>query len=250
MKDIAVAIIASGLVCFASALFITSFTSIGLFTLGEPVFFTSCLLLSPYSSAFIGGVGFSLASFLLGYPHYVPASLMIKSIAGFTISTLSKRVKKRVVDVTSSLILAILFGLIGAFKFSGEIYFGYTTIFFLGERVLEHNGLWAQGVYLPSVIWFLMSLALIIAIILSEYRGVKGIKWFGASLLSGCILIVFSYLVYEMFIMPAVFNVKVDAVANISVNAGQSILAAAIAMIAGSVIQLLKQYYKPSKIIN
>ncbi|MEM1756925.1 MAG: ECF transporter S component, partial [Candidatus Bathyarchaeia archaeon] len=245
MREIVEIIIASGLVCLASMLFVTSFTSMGLFTFGEPLFFISCLLLGPYSSAFIGGVGFSLASFLLGYPHYVLASLMIKSAAGFVVSTLSKRIKNRFVDITSSLILAILFGLVGAFKFSGEIYFGYTTAFFLGERVLEHNGLWAQKVYLPDVAWFLMSLALISAIILSEYKGVRGNKWFGASLLSGCILIVLSYLLYEVFIMPTVFNVTVDAISNVSVNAGQSILAATIAMVVGKLIRLSETIYKP-----
>ncbi|MEM2093284.1 MAG: hypothetical protein QXE16_03255 [Candidatus Bathyarchaeia archaeon] len=240
IRKILAAIITTGLVCFASALFVTSFTSMGLFTFGEPIFFTACLLLEPFESAFVGGVGFSSASLLLGYPHYALASLMIKSLAGFTISK-TKILKNRIVNLASSLILALLFGLVGVLKFSGEIYLGYTKTFFLGERILEFEGLWAQSIYIPSWCWIAASAIIIIIIMLMEFKEVGRGEWAGAPLLSGCLLIVLGYLLYEALIMPAIFNVKVDAIANISVNGGQSILAATIAMVAGKIIQPLRQ---------
>lgn len=233
-------IIATVFACFASALFVTSFTSIGLFTFGELAFFISCLLLSPYASAFVGGIGLSSASLLLGYPHYALASLTIKSIAGFTISKALKTLKSRTVNFASSLILALLFGLMGVLKFSGEIYFGYTNTFFLGERVLEFGGLWAQSLYLPSWGWIAASAIIIIIIIFTELKKAGCSEWAGAPLLGGCFIIVLGYLLYEALAMPVIFNVKVDAIANISVNAGQSILAATAAMVIGKIIHLLR----------
>lgn len=241
MRETLEVIITAALVCLASALFVTSFSSMGLFTLGEPVFFTACLLLGPYESAFVGGVGFSFASLLLGYPHYVLASLMIKSLAGFIISKASETLKSRIANLASSLILASLFGLVGMLKFSGEIYFGCTRTFFLGERILEFGGLWAQSLYMPYWCWIAASAIIILAIIFTEFRERGHSGWKGAPLLSGCLMIVLSYYLYEALIMPAIFNVKVDAVANISVNAGQSILAATVAMVVDKIIQLLRQ---------
>jgi len=241
VRKILMAIIFAWLVGFASALFVTSFTSTGLFAFGEPIFFIACLLLDPYASAFVGGIGFSLASILLGYPHYVLASLMIKSLAGFAISKVSKLLKNRTVNFVASLVLVLLFGLVGALKFSGEIYLGYTTVFFLGERVLEFEGLRAYGLYLPYWSWIVVSAAIVFIMTLTEFKKIGRSEWAGVSLLIGCFLIIMGYLLYEAVIMPAIFGVKVDAVANISVNAGQSILGATIAMLLSKIIQLIRK---------
>jgi len=54
----------------------------GFFNIGETMVYTTALIFGPFVGAFAGGVGSGLADLFLGYPHYAPATLLIKGCEG------------------------------------------------------------------------------------------------------------------------------------------------------------------------
>ena len=54
----------------------------GFFNIGETMIFITALLFGPLIGSFAGGVGSMVADILLGYPHYAPATLVIKACEG------------------------------------------------------------------------------------------------------------------------------------------------------------------------
>jgi uncharacterized membrane protein len=122
LKRAIVIVLLALLVYAASIIFITSFNTMSLFTFGELIFFLSTLFMDPVSNALIGGVGFSLASFWLVYTHYLPASLIIKGLAGFAIGKIHgyKKLMNKLLSVSSSLLLIFLFWFFGGCNLLGR----------------------------------------------------------------------------------------------------------------------------------
>jgi uncharacterized membrane protein len=231
------------LVSFSSGVFIFVPSSLGLFSLGEPLFFLSALLFGSFVGAFVGGVGFALSNLLLGYPHYVFASLSVNFLAGFVVGGLNRDVRRvnRILGLASSLILVLLFGLVGVTIYSGEVFLGCVKNFFLGERVLMFDGLYAFSVYVSEWFWIINSILIAFYIFLVDFR--RNCKYRNASLslLVGCFIIVFGYFVYETFMLPYLFNIKVSSVANVFTNIGHSVLSATIAYLFSEIVQFKKR---------
>lgn len=241
IKQWSVAVFLAIIVGFASGLFMFVPVSRGLFTVAEPLIFVLALLSGPYVGAFVGGVGSALASYLLGYPHYVVASLTVKASAGFMIGwiiRLKQPTENKLLSIVMSLILILFFGLAGVKIYSGDVYFGYVKTFFLGENVLSPGGLQAYGMFVPEWFWVISSATIAAYIILCELKSATKLNWASIALLSGCSVMIFGYFLYETFLMPTFFGVTVDPVANITTNAGQSILSATIALILGRTFML------------
>lgn len=88
---VAVAAVFTAFVCVATMLFSIYVPSTeGFFNIGESMVFLSALLFGPFVGAFAGGVGSSLADLLLGYPHYAPATLVIKAREGYVVGVLNR----------------------------------------------------------------------------------------------------------------------------------------------------------------
>ncbi|MEM2911733.1 MAG: ECF transporter S component [Candidatus Bathyarchaeia archaeon] len=225
-------------VCFLSIIFIFIPSSKGLFIIGEPLFFLSALLFGPFAGAFVGGVGFALADLLLGYPHYIIAALAVKASAGFIVGKVNRcgAYIHRFFSIASDLLLISLFMLVGITIYSGDIYFGYIKTFFLGEEVLKSDGLEVYKGYIPNWFWVIASIIITFFIFWKNSKDAHNHKWTGVSLLSGCLIIVFGYFIHETFILPQIFGVKVDAVANFYTRAGESILSATIAFLINKII--------------
>lgn len=242
IKMIATTITFTLIVCFAFRLFIYAPGSMGLFSMGEPIFFLSALLLGPFAGAFVGGVGFAIAVLLLGYPHYVIAALIVNALAGFIVGKLNRHEPSmhRFLSLASILLLIVIFGLVGVTIYSGEIYLGYVKTFFLGEEVLKFGGLYAYGIYVPEWFWIIASIIIAFYILLLDFKKIRSYRWTGFSLLSGCLIIVSGYFLYETFLMPDLFNIEVSAVANIPINVGHSILSATIAFLLNRIMQFKK----------
>lgn len=93
--NLAVTAVFTALVCVVTIIFsIYVPATEGFFNIGESMVFLSALLFGPFVGAFAGGVGSMLADLLLGYPHYAPATLIIKACEGAVVGTLKKRKPK------------------------------------------------------------------------------------------------------------------------------------------------------------
>lgn len=81
----------------------------GIFNFGEMIIYTSALLMGPYVGAFAGG-GAAIADLLIPFSGvYAPATLVIKSIEGFTVGFLNIKLKKKT-NLTISAIISVLVG--------------------------------------------------------------------------------------------------------------------------------------------
>src|SRR3972149_6795841 len=90
--DLAMAAVFTALTCVVTMIFsIYVPATNGFFNVGESMVFLSALLFGPIVGAFSGGVGSMLADLLLGFPHYAPATLVVKACEGAVVGTLKKR---------------------------------------------------------------------------------------------------------------------------------------------------------------
>ena len=89
---ISVTAIFTAFVCISTIIFsIYVPTTKGFFNIGESMVFLSAILFGSFVGAFAGGVGSMLADLLLGYPHYAPATLIVKACEGAIVGALKKR---------------------------------------------------------------------------------------------------------------------------------------------------------------
>ena len=97
----------------------------GFINVGDTLIFLSALLMGPRVGALAGGLGSALADLLLGYAHWAPWTLVIKSIEGLLVALLGyhayrqdKRVGSRVV---MALVLAALWMVFGYYLVGGFV---------------------------------------------------------------------------------------------------------------------------------
>lgn len=224
----------------------------GLLSMGEPIFLASAILLGPLSGAFIGGLGFAFADLLLGYPHYVFAALTVKSATGFAVGKLCrvKSSSNKFFGLASSLLLIIFFASAGAIIYSGTAYFGYARLLFLGESIIEHGGLDVWHIYIPQWFWIAVSSIMLFCLFFLEFKKKGCYGWISLSLLSGTLITALGYMLYEVFILPYFFDIKVDAAANIPINIGQTVLSAIIATLLVEAMHFGKFHVKSLKTIK
>lgn len=215
---------------------------LGLFTFSEPLFLLSALLLGPIYGALVGGVGFALSSFLLGYPHYIMAALLINSLTGFIVGWINqiKRFNHPILSAVSTLILISSFAVVGATIYSGEAYIGYTKNLFLGEEIMEFGGLYAYRLQIPQWFWiiagvFAGSTAFIV------FRKRPKYLWASVALLGGVLTLILGYFLYETLLMPTFFHIKVNAAPNLTVNFGHSVISSTISLLTYFVIKFVRR---------
>ncbi|MBC7130132.1 ECF transporter S component [Candidatus Bathyarchaeota archaeon] len=226
-------------ICLASRFFLFVPNTLGLLNIGEIVFFTAALLLNPLSGTIVGAAGFLLADLLLGYPHYIYASVTAKALTGFVVSLINRHSpKKPLLYLMQSLLLTVLFASSGVLIYSGTAYFGYVEKLSLGEAVMEHGGVQAYSAYLPAWLWIMLSLTLILCL----YAG-SGRRWSGLAILAGAIITSLIYLLYETLILPVFFGINVDARANALLNLGQAVISGSMAIIFIKTAGFLKQLW-------
>src|SRR4030065_1632436 len=125
---LALTAISTALVCVATIAF--SFyvpQTRGFFNIGETMVFTTAILFGPVIGAFAGGVGSMLADILLGYPHYAPATLIIKATEGGIVGFLSRRKPNfsskswKAFTFLIGLIIGVSLSTIGVIYYTGEV---------------------------------------------------------------------------------------------------------------------------------
>jgi uncharacterized membrane protein len=95
--------------------------STGYFNLGETIVYSAALLLGPFVGL-IAGAGATIADILLA-PAYVLATFIVKTVEGFLVGYLIKKLSKKIKNLTLCASIAILIG--GAGMVMG--YFIYET---------------------------------------------------------------------------------------------------------------------------
>jgi len=191
----------------------------GFFNIGETMVYTSAFLFGPFVGAFSGGVGSMLADILLGYPHYAPATLIIKACEGGVVGALSRKrlkfsskVQWKTFTFSVGLLVGILLGSIGSLYYSGsvELYLGIpppvnpTLTFFV-----------------PQMLWYMLGILALLLISLMGFVFEPEFGWLVFSALVGGLIMVAGYFIYQQFFIGPLFNIYVIAPAEIPINIGQ-----------------------------
>jgi len=194
----------------------------GFFNIGETMVYTSAFLFGPLVGSFSGGVGSALADILLNYPHYAPATLVIKACEGGVVGVLTRRkikfsskVQWKAFTFVVGLVAGILLGSIGSLYYSGsvELYFGIpppqspTLTFFV-----------------PQMFWYALGALVLLLITLMGFVFEPEFGWLIFSALVGGSIMVAGYFIYQQFFIGPLFNIPVIAPAEIPINIGQMIV--------------------------
>jgi uncharacterized membrane protein len=201
----------------------------GFFNIGESMVFLSALLFGPYVGAFAGGVGSMLADLLLGYPFYAPATLVIKACEGYVVGLL-KRNNPKFISKANWKLLTLLLGMVAGVTLMtvGLIYYSGSIELTLGATV--------YSLFIPEVLWIIFGALVTIFIATIGFASEPEFGWTVFSVVSGGLVMVLGYFVYEMFIIGWLFDVQVVAVAELPINIGQMIVGAMVALPSARVI--------------
>jgi uncharacterized membrane protein len=222
--DLAVAAIFTALVCAVTIIFsIYVPETRGFFNIGESMVFLSALLFGPFVGGFAGGIGSMLADLLLGYPHYAPATLIIKACEGAVVGALKKRNPKlsskfnwKLFTLVLGVFAGFLLGWIGTAYFSGE-----------AELVL---GTSSFMLYIPVQFWIFLGVITAFSTATLGFLTDPEFGWTVFSVITGGFIMVLGYFLYQLFLIGPLFNIEVIALIEIPVNIGQMIIGATVAL--------------------
>ena len=215
--------ISTALVCVATIFFSVYVPATeGFFNIGESMVFLSALLFGPLVGAFAGGVGSMLADLLLGYPHYAPATLIIKASEGFIAGFLSTHNPKfnksrwRLLTSILGLLAGGMLAAVGSTYYSGEI-----------ELTL---GVASFILYIPTLFWLILGSIVALSIILAGLLTEPEVGWIILSVIVGGFVMVLGYFIYEMYFIGWLFGIQAYAIAEVPINIGQMIIGSIVAI--------------------
>lgn len=222
--NLAVTAVSTALVCVVTVIFsIYVPATEGFFNIGESMVFLSALLFGSFVGAFAGGIGSMLADLLLGYPHYAPATLIIKACEGAVVGALRKRNPKfssklhwKFFTLILGVIAGFLLGWVGMARYSGEV-----------QLTL---GLGSFMLYVPAEFWIFLGVVIALSIAALGFLADPEFGWTVFSVISGGFIMVLGYFLYQRFLIYPLFNIEVVAIAEIPVNIGQMIIGAIVAL--------------------
>lgn len=222
------AAISTALVCAATMLFSVYVPATrGFFNIGESMVFLSAILFGPLVGALSGGLGSMLADLLLGYPHYAPATLVIKAFEGFIVGLLSNRNPRFSRLGWKTLILGLVVGALLAIVGSG--YYSGSMELTIGRMVLS--------LYVPEAFWLALGSVAAASIILAGLLAEPEVGWLILSVIVGGLTMVLGYFVYQMYFLFPLFGIEAYALAEVPVNIGQVIVGLIIAVPVSRVIR-------------
>lgn len=235
---LAVTAVFTALVCAATVMFsIYVPATQGFFNIGESMVFLSALLFGPVTGAFAGGVGSMLADILLGFPHYAPATLIIKAFEGAVVGTLKKRNPKfssnlrwKSLTLTLSLTAGVLIGYIGSVYYSGEV-----------EITL---GFGTFRLYIPVEFWTFLGVFTALSVGATGLMFDPELGWTVLSVVVGGFCMVLGYFLYEWFLIYPLFKIEAVAAAEVPVNIGQMMIGAIVALPIAKVVWRAFPYLK------
>lgn len=200
----------------------------GFFNVGESMVFLTALLFGPLVGSFAGGVGSMFADLLLGYPHYAPATLMIKACEGAVVGILAHKKPRfhprylwKTFTFCIGLVAGLLLGGIGSLYYSGtiQLYLGF-------PQPITPNII----LFVPPELWYLLGAIVVFLVTLTGFVLEPEYGWMVFSVIIGGFVMVSGYFIYQMFFIGWLFNIPVVAIAEIPINVGQMIIGAVIAL--------------------
>jgi len=236
--NLAVTAAFTALVCVVTMLFSIYVPGTkGFFNIGESMVFLSALLFGSFVGAFAGGVGSMLADLLLGFPHYAPATLIIKACEGAVVGALKKgnpkfssRLHWKFFTLILGIIIGFLLGWVGMVRYSGEV----QLTLGLGLFVL----------YVPAEFWIFLGVITALSIAALGFLADPEFGWTVFSVISGGFIMVLGYFLYQLFLIGPLFNIEVVAIVEIPVNIGQMIIGAIVALPIAKIVWRALPYLK------
>ena len=236
--NLAVTAVFTALVCVVTIIFsIYVPATEGFFNIGESMVFLSALLFGPFVGAFAGGVGSMLADLLLGYPHYAPATLIIKACEGAVVGTVKKRNPKlssrlhwKFFTMVLGIVAGFLLGWVGTAYYSGEL-----------ELTLG-SGLFV--LYVPAEFWIFLGVITALSIAALGFLAEPEFGWTVFSVIVGGFVMVLGYFLYQWFLIYPLFKIEVVAIAEIPVNIGQMVIGATVALPIAKIVWRVLPYLK------
>jgi len=219
---LALTAISTALVCVATIAF--SFyvpQTRGFFNIGETMVFTTAILFGPVIGAFAGGAGSMLADVLLGYPHYAPATLIIKATEGAIVGYLSRKKPKfnpkswKAFTFLIGLIIGVSLSVIGAIFYTGEVELALGI-----PQLIALNTVFS----ISSTFWYVIGALVVVLITLVGLIFEPEIGWLVFTTLIGGSMMVTGYFIYQQFLLFPLFNIQVVAFAEIPINIGQVLI--------------------------
>ncbi len=208
----------------------------GYFNLGETAIYTIAAISPPLVAGFAGGVGSAIADLVTGYGVFAPGTLVIKGVEGALVAYLIRRLYSarkgvglaRALSVVTSVLAGFLIALIGYTLLSGVVELTSVPIAVAGFKAVLASG----TVTLSGVVWVVVGV--VVAVILLYSTLVKGRENIipAASMLSGGMVMVLGYLLYQYFYSnPVVFKAPPEqALLEVPVNVGQALVGMSFAL--------------------
>ena len=236
--NLTVTAVFTALVCVATIIFSIYIPATeGFFNIGESMVFLSALFFGPFVGAFAGGVGAALADLLLGFPHYAPATIIVKSCEGAVVGALKKRNPKfssrldwKFFTALLGIIAGLLLGWVGTAYFSGEAELTLGTGSFM--------------LYVPAEFWLFLGGITAFSIAALGFLTDPEFGWTVFSVITGGFIMVLGYFLYQLFLIGPLFNIEVVAIVEIPVNIGQMIIGATVALLIAKIIWRTLPYLK------
>lgn len=233
---IALTAISTALVCVVTIAFSVYVPQTrGFFNVGETMVFATAILFGPAIGAFAGGVGSMAADVLLGYPHYAPATFLIKATEGAMVGYLSR--KKPNFSKTSwkaftfiiGLVIGLSLSIIGVLYYTGEV-----------EVALGIPQLFSFSAVLTisPILWYIVGAFIVLLVTLIGLIVEPEIGWLVFTILIGGSVMVAGYFLYQQFLLFPLFGIEVLAIAEIPINIGQMLVGLVIAI---PVIKIVKR---------
>lgn len=236
--NLAVTAVFTALVCIVTMIFSIYVPGTkGFFNIGESMVFLSALLFGSFVGAVAGGVGSMLADLLLGYPHYAPATLIIKACEGAVVGALKKRNPKfssrlhwKFFTLVLGFVAGFLLGWIGTAYYSGEVELTIGTGSFM--------------LYVPTEFWLVLGAITALSIAALGFLADPEFGWTVFSVITGGFIMVLGYFLYQSFLIGPLFNIEVVAIVEIPVNIGQMIIGAIVALPIAKIVWRALPYLK------
>jgi len=235
----AILAISTSLVCASTMVFSISVPQTrGFFNIGETMVYITALLFGPLIGSFAGGLGSMLADLFLGYPHYAPATLIIKACEGGIVGFLGfrkpkfrSRIQWKALTLAVGVIAGFLLTYIGSSFYTGsvELYLGIPPP--------------KSPTFVLSVspeFWYALGILVVILIALMGFVFEPEFGWLVLSTLAGGSVMVLGYFLYQQFLIGPLFNIQVVAIAEIPINISQMIVGIIVSI---PVIRTARRYF-------